>query len=461
MALPEDTIAAIATPKGVGGIGIIRMSGPKAEEIGRHLFAPKKTIDTLQSHHLYHGDIVSPDSRAIIDEVLFTIMRKPHSYTGEDIVEINCHGGPVILEAVLDELLKAGACLAEPGEFTKRAFLNNRLDLSQAEAVIDLITAKTEKGLTLALSHLKGDLSDKIATLRSSLIEIFATLETSIDFTEEDIEVSAITGLSDDIQTAMDTISEMLSTYREGKIAREGLVTVITGKPNVGKSSLLNKFLGEQRAIITPIPGTTRDFIEGDLYVKGMPVKLIDTAGIRDVEDIIEKEGIRLVWEKARSADLVILLFDGSSDLKEEDREVIEKNRSKDIIPVVNKTDLPQKLDEAALLTFLQEVTPLRISAKYGDGIEELKEKIYLRASRYMADEAESDVVLTNLRHKIALEKAHDLLARSRDSIREGHSPEFAAFDMREALDSLGEIVGETTSEDILDRIFSNFCIGK
>jgi tRNA modification GTPase len=459
--LQEDTIAAIATPKGVGGIGIIRLSGPRAEEIGRLLFKPGKKTGTYRSHHLYHGDIVSPSTGIALDEVLFTIMRGPHSFTGEDVVEINCHGGPTVMEAILGEVIKAGGRLAEPGEFTKRAFLNNRLDLSQAEAVIDLITAKTGRGLDLAVSHLKGDLSKKIEALRSSLIDLLAHLEISIDFTEEDLEPPSVTALSETIQRVIDDATDFLATYREGKVASVGLSVVITGKPNVGKSSLLNKLLGEERAIITPVPGTTRDFIEGDVFIKGVPVKLIDTAGVRPVDDIIEQEGIRLVWEKVSTADLVMIVLDGSTDLTDEDREVIEKNTLKEIIPVINKTDLPQKLMKSDIDTVLSEGKPRYISAKFGDGIEDLKEEIYGVAIKALQDDTETDVVLTNLRHKIALEKAVACLSKARDNISRGLSPEFAAFDVRESLDALGDIIGETTNEEVLDRIFSTFCVGK
>jgi len=459
--LQKDTIAAIATPCGVGGIGIIRISGSDSEEIGRLLFKSKKSISSFKSHYLYSGNIVSPTTGAILDEVLLSVMRKPHSYTGEDVLEINCHGGPVVLEAVLSEVIEAGARLAEPGEFTRRAFMNNRLDLSQAEAVIDLIMAKTDRGLNLALSHLKGDLSKKINDLRSSIIDLLSIVEISIDFTEEDIHTSPVSELSDSIQHIITSIDEILSTYGEGKILREGLSVVITGKPNVGKSSLLNRLLNENRAIVTSVPGTTRDFIEEVINIKGIPVKFIDTAGIRDVENVVEQEGIRLVWEKVLSSDIVVILLDGSKNLTEEDMEVIEKNKNGEIILAVNKNDLPPTLRNNALSKILPGVKPLWISAKYGDGIPALKEEIYARTLQNGQKDIQSNVILTNLRHKIALEKAGELLAKAKRNIIREISPELAAFDMREALKSLGEIVGETTNEDVLDKIFANFCIGK
>ncbi|MBN2516285.1 MAG: tRNA uridine-5-carboxymethylaminomethyl(34) synthesis GTPase MnmE [Deltaproteobacteria bacterium] len=460
MLVQEDTIAAIATPKGVGGIGIIRISGPKAEEIGHRLFKPQKCSFPLQSHHLYYGNIVSLDTGAILDEALLSIMRKPHSYTGEDTIEINCHGGPIVLEAVLHEAVKAGSRLAEPGEFTKRAYLNGRLDLAQAEAVIDLIMAQSNRGLSLALSHLKGNVSQKVHSLRSSLIEILAHLETLIDFTEEDINISPSSELADAVQHIIDDIEEILATYSEGKTVRDGLSIIITGKPNVGKSSLLNRLLGEKRAIITPIPGTTRDFIEEALLIKGIPVKLIDTAGIREVKDQIEAEGIKLVWEKISSADIVIILLDGSTRITEEDLEVIEKNKGKEIILAVNKSDLPSQIQDNDLGMTVSGVDPIWISAKYGDGIPQLTEKIYELAVGNKRT-TESDVVLSNLRHKVAFEKARDLLTVAYNTILQGLSPELAAFDIKESLEHLGDIIGETTNEDVLDRIFSTFCIGK
>ncbi|MBN2569656.1 MAG: tRNA uridine-5-carboxymethylaminomethyl(34) synthesis GTPase MnmE [Deltaproteobacteria bacterium] len=456
----EDTIAAIATPRGSGGIGIIRVSGEKAEEICHLLFKPLKDTAFFQTHHLYHGTVISSHTGEPIDEVLISLMRNPHSYTGEDTLEINCHGGPLILETVLGEVIRAGARPAEPGEFTKRAFLNGRIDLSQAEAVIDIISAKTERGINLALSHMRGELSEKVDTIRESLIEIIVFLETAIDFTDDDIEVTASSEICDRIKKVTEDMKKILSTYGEGKLCRDGLKVLITGKPNVGKSSLLNRLLGEKRAIVTSIPGTTRDFIEESININGIPVHFIDTAGIRDVDDAIEKEGVGLVWEKAVSADLIVVLLDGSSPLSGEDHQVIEGNRGRKIVLVINKSDLPAQLGEVALKALAPDITPLWISAKYGRGIDELKEKIYALAFDNYA-EFDSDIVLTNLRHKLALEKAVEILEQAGASVKKGLSPELSAFDIREALDCLGEIVGITTNEDVLDEIFSKFCIGK
>lgn len=458
-----NTIAAIATPPGTGGIGIIRISGPKAKDIGRLLFRSSKQTCDFKTHHLYHGDIVSPDTGLVIDEALVCLMEKPHSYTGEDTLEINCHGGSVILSKILSEVIKAGARMAEPGEFTKRAFLNNRMDLSQAEAVLDMITAKTEKGLELAVSQLKGDLAGKIGTIHSAIVDVLAMLEASIDFSDEDIETADASKTATILETIIHELQTLASTYREGKIYRDGVSAVITGRPNVGKSSLLNRLLGEKRAIVTPIPGTTRDFIEETLTIEGIAVRLTDTAGIRQPENLIEKEGIDLVREKLASADIVIVLLDGSEALTDEDISVIKENRDKTLLLVINKTDLPSLWNEDELRRILPDqktLSPLRISAKYGDGIPEMKNAVHSLVLSSLASQP-AGITITNLRHKAAIERTSTMLSRAKESITEGFSPEFSAFDVREALDCLAEITGKTLSEEILDRIFSTFCVGK
>ena len=456
----QDTIAAVATPSGVGGIGIIRISGPAAEEIGRLLFRPAKAPCPFATHHLYHGDIVPPERGTPVDEVLVTLMRGPHSFTGEDVLEIHCHGGPVILRTVLEAVLRAGARHAEPGEFTRRAFLNNRLDLSQAEALADLIAAKTPEGLDAPLARLKGRLSGKIHSLRESLLEILVLLEADVDFPDEGLEILPVPKIVGMLESPAADIRSLLATYEEGRLYREGLKAVIAGRPNVGKSSLLNRLLGEERAIVTPIPGTTRDFIEEAIHIEGLPVRLTDTAGIRESENTIERKGVERVWEKLSGADAVILLLDGSEDLSEEDRVLLERVEGGKCIVAINKSDLPQRLKEEDAATVLPGVTPLRISAKYGDGLDRLKEQILVLAGRER-NSPEKDVVIGNLRHKTALERAEAFIQKAGESLRSGLSPEFAALDVREALRHLEEIVGQTTSEDLLDRIFSSFCIGK
>jgi tRNA modification GTPase len=457
----EDTIAAIATPPGTGSIGIIRVSGPRSRDIASLIFRPSNKIEGLNSHRLYHGDIISPDTGRVIDEVLLSFMMKPRSYTGEDILEINCHGSAFILQSVLSLVIKAGARLAEPGEFTKRAFLNNRIDLSQAEAVAETIMAKTDRALELAVCHLKGDLASKIETIRNAIIDILANLEASIDFSDEEVGVGNTPSVARDIEAIIGELTELASTYGEGKIYRDGINALITGKPNVGKSSLLNKLLGEKRAIVTAMPGTTRDFIEEIIPIKGVPVRLTDTAGIREPQNIVEEEGINLVWEKLSQADVVIVVVDGSESLKKEDDEIVKRCKEKKFLLVINKADLPHVIDDKELASLAPDaMPPICISAKHGDGIPALKDAIHGLALSG-ADYGHTMNIVSNVRHKLAIEKTGALLSKAKDGILNNLSPEFSVFDVREALDSLGEITGKTINEEVLDRIFSTFCIGK
>jgi len=457
----EDTIAAIATPPGTGSIGIIRVSGPRSRDIASLIFRPSNKIEGLNSHRLYHGDIISPDTGRVIDEVLLSFMMKPRSYTGEDILEINCHGSAFILQSVLSLVIKAGARLAEPGEFTKRAFLNNRIDLSQAEAVAETIMAKTDRALELAVCHLKGDLASKIETIRNAIIYILANLEASIDFSDEEVGVGNTPSVARDIEAIIGELTELASTYGEGKIYRDGINALITGRPNVGKSSILNKLLGEKRAIVTAMPGTTRDFIEEIIPIKGVPVRLTDTAGIREPQNIVEEEGINLVWEKLSQADVVIVVVDGSESLKKEDDEIVKRCKEKKFLLVINKADLPHVIDDKELASLAPDaMPPIWISAKHGDGIPALKDAIHGLALSG-ADYGHTMNIVSNVRHKLAIEKTGALLSKAKDGILNNLSPEFSVFDVREALDSLGEITGKTINEEVLDRIFSTFCIGK
>ena len=458
----RDTIAAIATPSGVGGIGLIRISGTAAEGIAKRLFRTARPLDALISRHLYHGEIVALETGTVLDDVLVAFLKGPHTYTGEDTLEISCHGGPLILRTVLAEVVRAGARLAERGEFTKRAFLNGRLDLSQAEAVLDLITAKTPEGLTAAVDRLKGKLSGRIETIRKAIIELLAGIEAAIDFAEDDGVVETSGAGLPELQTVIDDLYSLAATYCRGRIIREGIGVVIAGRPNVGKSSLLNRILGEKRAIVTPIPGTTRDFIEETVNLGGIPVRLTDTAGIRPPENAIEKEGIDLVWERLATADAVLVLLDGSMALTPEDRTLLSQVQAKPMIPVINKSDLPQRLDEALLRGLLSEGAPpvVRISAKYGEGIDRLTAAIHERVLDTPAEET-PEAMIADLRHKVALERAAECLIRAKEGLHDGLPSELVALEVREALDSLGEIIGRTTSEEVLDRIFANFCVGK
>jgi tRNA modification GTPase len=388
-------------------------------------------------------------------------MRAPHSFTGEDTLEIHCHGGPLILEEVLTAFLRTGARPAEPGEFTRRAFLNGRLDLAQAEAVQEMITARSQRGLDLALGHLKGDLSRSIGELRTAILDMLTLLEAEIDFQEEDgVDAAPRDALLDRLRDITARIEALTVTYGEGRLVREGARIVITGKANAGKSSLFNRLLGEDRAIVTSQAGTTRDFIEEGASIRGIPVRYVDTAGIREAQDPAEKEGIDRVWQQAAAADVVVILLDGSVPLSPEDRDIVAANRDRNVVVAVNKSDLPAVLQKDALPGEIAGREILRVSAKTGEGIAALRDAVHAALGR-AAGESRSEAVLTNLRHKIALERAFAFLRTAEQGLSGGLSPEFAAFDLREALTALGEVTGQTISEEVLDRIFSTFCIGK
>lgn len=455
----SDTIAAIATPPGTGAIGIVRISGPAALAIARSLFHPFAARGEWPSHRLLHGRILS-GTGDFLDEVLLCWMRGPRSSTGEDTVEIHCHGGPVILRSVLDEALRAGARPAEPGEFTKRAFLNGRIDLAQAEAVADMIAARTERALRVAASQLQGGLSRRIESIRERLTEVLVQLEARIDFSDEDLTPDPAEALADRVCTLRDEVGDLLATWDEGRLYRNGVSVVIAGRSNVGKSSLLNRLLGEERAIVTPAPGTTRDFIEEWISLKGIPVNLTDTAGVRDADDPAEKEGIRRVWEKISAADRVIVLLDGSEALTGEDRQIAREVGIRKGLPVINKADLPPAIAGGEVRELFEGREPLWVSAKRGDGIPELLNALHdLLVKDGGSGGAEG--LLTNARHKAALEGTQYFLSQAAAGLKSGCSPEIAACDVQDALDRLGDVVGKTTPDQVLDRIFSRFCIGK
>jgi tRNA modification GTPase len=460
----DNTIAAISTPLGEGGIGIVRLSGKDSIEIVEKIFSsPKnKSLRDSGSHRFIYGHIKDPVTGDEIDEVLVAVMRSPYTYTREDVVEINCHGGMVTLRKTLELVLRSGVRLAEPGEFTKRAFLNGRIDLSQAEAVLDLIKAKTDESRRIAIGQLQGGLSEKITTLRDGLKEICAHIEAYIDFPEDDIETDSEGDLLEAMGEIKKELQELIKTYDEARFFREGLSTAIVGRPNVGKSSLLNALLRKDRAIVTKFPGTTRDVIEEYLNIKGLPLMIMDTAGIRDVLDIAEKEGVKRSLQSIENADLVIAIFDSSEPLKDEDFEVIEKIKGKNTIVVMNKCDLPSAFDESA---FISQLTPynqhiLKISATRGDGLDKLKERIF-NSSLKDWKEGREGVLVTNLRHKISIENALSSLWRAMSGLTENKPLEIIALELRDSLDRLGEIVGVVTTEEILDSVFKNFCIGK
>ena len=457
----SDTIAAIATPPGQAGIGVIRISGPLAPEVGCLLFRPFQNKCNWESHHAYHGDILSVDGQTVLDEVLITLMRKPRSFTGEDVLEISGHGNPLILQTILEQLMLLGCRPARPGEFSRRAFLNGRMDLSQAEALAAMIAAQSKQAFALGLSQLKGTLGRDISRLRNLLIDALAMLEAAIDFTEDIAEEDTISE-PPQMTLAAATIQKLLATYRSARIISQGISVVITGKPNVGKSSLLNSLAGKKKAIVTDIPGTTRDLIEESITAGGLCLNLLDTAGIRKPQDAIEKEGIDLVWERLEQADVVIILLDGSRPLTEEDFHILDQNktRAEKVILAVNKSDLPGTWSSRQLESFISPLPPvLSISAKFGDGLEELKSVIV--RMQQAVDVSTDEGMIMQLRHKLALEKAYSTLETARTNLKSNLSPEFSAFELREAIDALDEITGQKIREEVLDKIFSSFCIGK
>ena len=459
----DDTIAAISTPLGEGGIGIVRLSGKNSIEIAENIFSsPKKrTLQNMKSSSIIYGHIHNPSTGEKIDEVLVTVMKSPHSYTKEDVVEINCHGGMNTLRKTLELVLRQGARLADPGEFTRRAFINGRIDLSQAEAILDLIRSKTDESRRIAIEQLHGGLSEKITALRDRLMAICVNVEAYIDFPEDEIETASKQDLFLSMKDIGRDIETLLKTYDEAKFFREGLSTAIVGRPNVGKSSLLNALLQKDRAIVTDIPGTTRDVIEEYLNIKGLPLRIMDTAGIRDVKDIAEKEGVRRSLRSIENADLVIAIFDQSEPLRDEDFDVMERIKNKTALAVLNKCDHPEAFSQESFSSFIRHPSSsLRISATRGDGLEELKEAIFNSCLKDWKEEREG-VVVTNLRHKTSIENALESLHRASQALTENQPVEIIAIELRQSLDKLGEIVGAVTTEDILNRIFNDFCIGK
>jgi tRNA modification GTPase len=458
----EETISTIATAPGEGAIGIIRMSGPLAIEIADGFFRGinGKRIATILSQQVAYGHIVDPDNEKIIDEVLILNMRGPKSYTREDVVEIHCHGGPVPMKKILALTLQYGARLSEPGEFTKRAFLNGRLDLSQAEAVMDIIRAKTDASLRMAVGHLSGTLSGKIREMRHGILRMIANLEATIDFPEEDIEVMASQDVKVAVILLLTELNQLLATKETGRILREGLETVIIGKPNVGKSSLLNALLKEKRAIVTDIPGTTRDVIEEYVNISGVPLKIVDTAGIRETSDIIEQMGVEKTKEFVASADLILLLLDASLPLSEEDREVLAMLSGKQAIVLVNKTDLPVLLNLDEVYSYISDKKVLKISVMQGSGLGELEQVIVDMVYGGEIEQKEG-AFITNLRQANLLEQAIQHLEAAVETIDQLMPPDCIVIDLKNSWDKLGEITGDTVGEDIIDQIFTQFCIGK
>ena len=457
----EDTIAAIATPLGEGGIGIVRLSGPEAVKIAERIFrAQNKNWISAGSHRLFYGHIIDREG-LVIDEVLLSYMRAPHTYTREDVVEINCHGGIVPLRRVLELVLGYGARLAGPGEFSKRAFLNGRLDLAQAESVIDIIRARTDAGLKLAMSQLRGELSGKITSLQKKLLGLLAQIEAVVDFPEEGLEESAGDEILVKSQALLSEVEQLIRGADTGKIYREGISTVIIGRPNVGKSSLLNAMLREERAIVTEIPGTTRDIIEEIINIRGIPLKIIDTAGLHETEDVVEKIGVERTRDNIKRADLVLLVLDAARGLTNEDKAIIESIGEKKSIILLNKVDVKEiKIEKSKVERFSPGSPLLWISAEQGTGLIELEETIVNMVLGGQAASSEA-VLVSSVRHKQALEKASAHLSEAVNGILGKLPLDMVSIDLRSAWEALGDITGSTSTEELLDRIFADFCIGK
>lgn len=456
----DDTIAAIATAPGEGGIGIVRISGEKSLEVAQSIFKSKsgKMIKDYNTRTLIYGKIV--DGEKVIDEVLVAYMKGPNSYTAEDVIEINCHGGFISVKKILELILSKGVRIADAGEFTKRAFLNGRIDLSQAEAIIDVIKSKTDMAHEVAQNQLEGSLAKKIKDLRMNVTEVLAHLEVSIDFAEEDVEEITYQTLEEKAFELRNEIKKLYDTAESGKILRDGLKTVIVGKPNVGKSSLLNSILGENRAIVTDIAGTTRDVIEEFVNIKGIPLKIVDTAGIRETEDVVEKIGVEKSRESFSTADLVIMVLDASRKLSEEDMEILESIKNKKTIVLLNKVDLEAQIELEKIKEFVSSDDIIEISALKNQGIEELQDKIESMVYHGSVKNS-SNLMITNSRHKDALFKAYESINDAISAIEQRMPYDFIEVDFKNIWDYLGYINGDTVREDLLDTIFANFCIGK
>lgn len=457
----EKTIAAIATAPGEAGIGIVRMSGVKSIEILSKVFKPKKSINVkdIPSRKVVYGHAIDSEGN-IIDEILAIIMRKPYSYTTEDVVELHCHGGIVSVRRIMEEVLRSGAYIAEPGEFTKRAFLNGRIDLAQAEAVIDVITSITETGLNAAMNQLGGELSKEIKTIMNKLISMLAHIEASIDFPEHDVEELTVQSIKNMLIEAKASTEALVYSFNEGKLVRDGLNTAIIGRPNVGKSSLLNVLLKENRAIVTEVPGTTRDIIEEYLNIGGVLIKLIDTAGIRKSQDIVEQIGVERTKEAISDSDLVILMLDASSKLHQEDNEIINLVMNKKVISVLNKTDLGLVIEDNVLINLFGRDNVVEISVRERIGIDKLEERIRELVFQGKLSINNNNMV-TSIRHRNILERAQRNIESAILSIEEGIPIDLISVDVKEAWRCLGEITGDTVEEDIIKEIFSKFCIGK
>ncbi|MCY8435473.1 tRNA uridine-5-carboxymethylaminomethyl(34) synthesis GTPase MnmE [Bacillus haynesii] len=458
-----DTIAAISTPMGEGAIAIVRMSGPEALAIADKVYKGPggKRLSSVDSHTINYGHIVDPETEKVVEEVMVSVLKAPKTFTREDIVEINCHGGLVTVNQVLQLVLREGARLAEPGEFTKKAFLNGRIDLSQAEAVMDLIRAKTDRAMNVAMNQMEGRLSSLIKRLRAEILETLAHVEVNIDYPEyDDVEEMTHKMLIEKATKVKKEIEALLTTSEQGKILREGISTVIIGRPNVGKSSLLNSLVHETKAIVTDIPGTTRDVIEEYVNVRGVPLRLVDTAGIRETEDIVERIGVERSRQVLKEADLILLVLNYSEPLSEEDIKLFEATKGMDIIVIVNKTDLEQKLDLDRVRELAGNQPVVTTSLLKEEGIDELEEAIQ---SLFFTGAIESGdlTYVSNTRHISLLHEAKRAITDALEGIENDVPIDMVQIDLTRCWEVLGEIIGDAVHESLIDQLFSQFCLGK
>lgn len=460
--MQDDTIAAITTVLGPSSVGIIRISGDDALTIADKVFQGKRRIMLRDrpSYSISYGKIIDENGK-MIDEALALKMLAPKSFTGEDVVELQCHGGAVVLRKTLELVMRSGARMAEPGEFSKRAFLNGRIDLSQAEAIMDIINAKTEKAVIAAANNLEGTIKEEIAAIRDKVIELMAYLEADIDFPEEDIDRLSDNEVNTKLQHMIDKIEELLKSFKSGRILREGLKTILIGRPNVGKSSLLNAILKEKRAIVTDVPGTTRDIIEEYYSLGGIPLILVDTAGLRETQDIVEKIGVEKTKEELQKADLVLYVLDITDEITHDDIEFIETLTKEKVIILINKHDLLREKEyEKRVKELLSAYNVIFVSAKEGSGLKELENSI-LELYFGHGIELPGKAILTNVRQKDALNKALQAIISAQGSLKNKMPSDFISIDIKQAWLALGEISGETLEENIIDQIFSRFCLGK
>ncbi|MCO4096184.1 tRNA uridine-5-carboxymethylaminomethyl(34) synthesis GTPase MnmE [Macrococcoides canis] len=456
-----DTIASISTPMGEGAIAIVRLSGSDAVLIADKLYKGKHQLSEVASHTINYGHIIDPATKEVVEEVMVAVMRAPRTYTREDIVEINCHGGIMTVNRVLELALTNGAKLAEPGEFTKRAFLNGRIDLSQAEATMDFIRSKTDRASRVAMQQIEGRLSVLIKGLRQSILEILAQVEVNIDYPEyDDVEEATGTFLMEEARKIEESITNLLQTANQGKILREGLSTVIVGKPNVGKSSMLNNLIQDNKAIVTEIAGTTRDVLEEYVNVRGVPLRLVDTAGIRETEDIVEKIGVERSREALKKADLILYVLNNNEILTEEDYKLAEIIKNEDVIVIINKTDLEAKLDLEEVKTMIGDAPIVKTSMLSQQGIEELEEQI--RTLFFAGEVSNQDMTyVSNARHISLLKSAKTAISDAISAAEAGVPVDMIQIDLIKTWELLGEVIGESVDDGLIDQLFSQFCLGK